>query len=218
MAIGDWTGEEMPVRELGPIPPDPENMNDMRASWANTAIEVFQSETGTDDCDALADLLVDLMHLCDRDGRFEEFDVALDKARRGYKDETLPFDDADEVDEADVVGTTAWVIKRKIAAQLVEEEKAREASAIDWDEPIEWSTGEEAGFAPYDDHMPGHHVTACRAWIDVTGDNYVAVDDDGEILGCEDEGYPIIRNVVESDEELLDKADQKYRSQTEGDE
>lgn len=63
-----------------------------------------------------------------------------------------------------------------------------------WDRPIEWSTGEEASFAPYDDQMPNHHVTSCREWLSDTGDSHVAVDDDGQILGCEDEGYPVIRN------------------------
>lgn len=69
--------------------------------------------------------------------------------------------------------------------------------ALDWLRPIQWSTGEPTTFAPYDDSMPNHHVQSCREWEKVTGDNFVAVDDDGTIMGCEDEGYPTIVNVPE---------------------
>lgn len=69
---------------------------------------------------------------------------------------------------------------------------------IDWAAPIEWSTGQPATFAPYNDAMPNHHVSACTEWYDVTGDTYVAVDEEGSILGCEgDDFYPTIRNVKE---------------------
>ncbi len=71
------------------IPPDPEMMNDNRAAWAWRAIEAFMDATGTDPQDALADLLCDLMHVCDRFkdevGLFEE---QLDRARGCYREET----------------------------------------------------------------------------------------------------------------------------------
>jgi hypothetical protein len=50
------------------VPPDPERMNDSRAAWAATALEMFMEETGAEECDALADLLTDLRHWCDRHG------------------------------------------------------------------------------------------------------------------------------------------------------
>ena len=72
------------------LPPDPEGMNEDRASWALHAIKAFQDATGTDECDAIGDLLADLRHLCDRMGhRFgDDFDAISDKSRRCYEDET----------------------------------------------------------------------------------------------------------------------------------
>ena len=49
---------------------DPDEKNELRAEWALTALEAFQAVTGSDDCDAIADLLCDLRHLCDHEKRF----------------------------------------------------------------------------------------------------------------------------------------------------
>ena len=70
------------------LPPDPEEMNDNRAAWAATAILSFQQETGTDDENALTDLLCDLMHWADRNG--EDFENELCRARMHYEAETAP--------------------------------------------------------------------------------------------------------------------------------
>ncbi len=59
------------------LPADPDGMNDRRADWAATAIIAFIGENCTDECDALADLLTDLMHWCDRNGQ-----VFLDELSR----------------------------------------------------------------------------------------------------------------------------------------
>jgi hypothetical protein len=69
--------------------------------------------------------------------------------------------------------------------------------SINWRKPLEWSTGEEASLAPYDNAYDGHrHVTGCEQWLSITGDNYVAVNAvTGQVLGCEDD-YPHIRNVA----------------------
>lgn len=69
------------------LPPDPEGMNDDRASWAATAIKEFIRETKTDPEDALADLLCDLMHWADRNN--ENFMGQFDRAVRSYKEETM---------------------------------------------------------------------------------------------------------------------------------
>jgi hypothetical protein len=70
------------------LPPDPEEMNDARASWAAAALHCFQRKTGSEDDTALIDLLCDLMHWCDRnDGDFEQ---ALQLARMHYEAETSP--------------------------------------------------------------------------------------------------------------------------------
>jgi hypothetical protein len=63
------------------------------------------------------------------------------------------------------------------------------------------SNGQRAFFAPYDSgHLAPHRdVTACQEWVNVTGDSQVAVDTKtGQIVGCEDEGYPHIRNVAKN--------------------
>ena len=49
-------------------PQDPEELNDDRALWAETALAAFVEQTGCDREDALPDLLCDLMHWCDRTG------------------------------------------------------------------------------------------------------------------------------------------------------
>lgn len=68
------------------LPPDPDRQNDDRAEWARVAVRAFIGETQTDKDDAVADLLADLMHLCDRDGYY--FERELERAQRMYGEET----------------------------------------------------------------------------------------------------------------------------------
>jgi hypothetical protein len=70
------------------LPPDPDELNDKRAEWADRAIVEFQDATGTDREDALADLLCNLMHWCDRNGF--GFDEELEHGRGMYQDEVRP--------------------------------------------------------------------------------------------------------------------------------
>jgi len=56
-----------------------------RAEWAAAALRHFQSTTGTDDGDALPDLLCDLLHWSDREK--VNFQNALDTARMHYQAE-----------------------------------------------------------------------------------------------------------------------------------
>jgi hypothetical protein len=80
---------EIPVPPVpSPLPPDPEGMNEARSGWAAQAIDAFREATGTDEQDALGDLLVDMMHWADR--RHHDFDAALLRARDHYEAETLP--------------------------------------------------------------------------------------------------------------------------------
>ena len=81
--IRDTADELYPKRDL---PPDPECKNDDRAAWAGKAIAIFRKETGTDDHDALCDLLCDLMHWADRVPH--DFESALNRARYHYGAET----------------------------------------------------------------------------------------------------------------------------------
>jgi len=62
-----------------PLPPDPEEKNEIRAQSADLALMVFQGQTGADIEDAVSDLLADVMHWCDRHGR--EFHEELRRAR-----------------------------------------------------------------------------------------------------------------------------------------
>jgi hypothetical protein len=71
-----------------PLPADPENTNDDRAEWAAVALDALQRLTGTDDEDALGDLLCNLMHWCDRNEC--GFNAALSRARLHYEAETAP--------------------------------------------------------------------------------------------------------------------------------
>lgn len=68
------------------LPPDPEDMNDERAEWAEEAVNRFVNTTGTDRSDALADMLSDIMHWCDRN--HTDFDKELERARSYYAEET----------------------------------------------------------------------------------------------------------------------------------
>lgn len=69
------------------VPPDPDRMNDDRSNWAETALQAFVDVTGTDREDAVADLLADLMHWCDRNSSLS-FDEELARARFHYNAET----------------------------------------------------------------------------------------------------------------------------------
>lgn len=70
-------------------PRDPDNMNPARARWAQRAVDAFTHITKTDNADALADLLADLLHLCDSRNGEEgwDFDKALVRARDHYRAE-----------------------------------------------------------------------------------------------------------------------------------
>ena len=77
-------GKESGSRE---VPPDPDGLNGRRSGWAASALVAFMQTTGTDQEDAVADLLSDLIHWCDRhmNGTFEH---QLSRARGMYEDET----------------------------------------------------------------------------------------------------------------------------------
>ena len=67
------------------LPPDPEGMNERRATLAENALTALWQKTGDKEA-ALGDLLADLMHWCDRNNH--DFGAALDHARGYYEDET----------------------------------------------------------------------------------------------------------------------------------
>ena len=70
------------------LPPDPEGKNDNRAEWASVALARFQEVTGSEDGDAVSDLICDLHHWCDRSDIVFDFEVELARARTHYEEET----------------------------------------------------------------------------------------------------------------------------------
>lgn len=69
------------------LPPDPDDLNDDRASWAAHALNQFSRLTGCDEQDeAIGDLLGNLMHWCDRNGK--NFEEELAQGRAYYAKET----------------------------------------------------------------------------------------------------------------------------------
>lgn len=76
---GSWCWEEAP-------PPDPDNANDRRSASANEGLKAFAEGAEAEPEDALADLLCNLMHLCDRTG--QDFLKEFGRAGRNYLEET----------------------------------------------------------------------------------------------------------------------------------
>lgn len=72
------------------LPPDPDGMNGERAERAESLINRYVNSTGVDRCDAVADLLNNIIHWCDRNGFV--FDDELVRARDYYVDETTEAD------------------------------------------------------------------------------------------------------------------------------
>lgn len=70
------------------LPLDPDNQNSNRSDLAHAAVRAFQVETGTDDCDAIADLIGDLAHFCDRNPEYGTVWDAIRRAKSYYREET----------------------------------------------------------------------------------------------------------------------------------
>lgn len=84
-------------RGVKPPPEGPEYLgngdtsNSDRACWALVGLNGFTDGCATDDCDAVADFLCDLMHLLDRmPGTYGTFEDNLRRARNNYDAEISP--------------------------------------------------------------------------------------------------------------------------------
>lgn len=60
-------------------------MNPKRAGWAATALVAFAGATGSDLEDAVADLIADLGHFCDRHGLKMADEIARGREMYGYE-------------------------------------------------------------------------------------------------------------------------------------
>lgn len=80
------------AKRLGGLPPDPDGMNEARSNNAKRTLSYFCNTFPTDWEDGLADLLTNLMHMCDRlpDNPKLDFLAELARARRNYIAETSP--------------------------------------------------------------------------------------------------------------------------------
>ena len=67
--------------------PDPDGLNEARASWADVALSTFASKTGAIRPDVVCHMLTDIRHWCDREGL--DFEHELDRARAHYAAEVL---------------------------------------------------------------------------------------------------------------------------------
>jgi hypothetical protein len=78
------------TRRLGGIPPDPEGMNEARSNNAKSTLTFFCHTFPIDWNDGLADLMTNLMHMCDRlpNNLKLNFEEELERARRNYETET----------------------------------------------------------------------------------------------------------------------------------
>ena len=59
--------------------------NELRVEWASSAIANFRTSTGADECDAVKDLLADLMHWCAANN--QDFSKELKSATMHYEAE-----------------------------------------------------------------------------------------------------------------------------------
>ena len=68
------------------LPPDPDGLNDKRAEAARVGMAAYVRHKSTDDESCLYDLLVDLRHWADRNGK--DFDDTVKRSQKSYDDET----------------------------------------------------------------------------------------------------------------------------------
>lgn len=68
-------------------------INKDRAAWAESALKEFMEITGTEQENAVSDLLCDLMHLCEQNPAYENFTEELGRAQRAFATESDQSDD-----------------------------------------------------------------------------------------------------------------------------
>ncbi|MBA9859201.1 hypothetical protein [Ralstonia insidiosa] len=83
--------------------PDPDGLNDERATWARQALDTFKHATECDEESVVGDLLCALMHFCDRAG--VDFMSEMGRAVRHYEEET----------STDAAGKSAGVLESLVS-------------------------------------------------------------------------------------------------------
>lgn len=69
------------------LPPDPEGLNDVRSETGRKALYAFCKATSTDIEDAVADLIANIMHACDRHSELGDFVTCFARSERQYLEE-----------------------------------------------------------------------------------------------------------------------------------
>jgi len=113
----------------GTLPPDPDRMNGRRAGWAGKAIAAFRVATGTDEEDALGDLLADLRHWADRNGY--DFDAAEVRAQCHY--------DAETAGEPQFIGQISVILTADSKADAAQRLRALARQLQDHESDIEFA-------------------------------------------------------------------------------
>ena len=85
------------LSDPGKLPPDPDEMNDDRAMWADACINLMADMTGCErGQEALGDLVCNLFHWGDRNGITPDEMWAIFESRREmYRQETMPFEESE---------------------------------------------------------------------------------------------------------------------------
>ena len=71
------------------LPPDPDGLNESRGSRAAEALRAYASLNHTDEESMLYDLLVDLRHWSDRNGK--DFTDIVTRSEKSYLEEATPW-------------------------------------------------------------------------------------------------------------------------------
>ena len=108
-----WQAENLNTK---PTPPDPDNFNVERTASADALVQQFMTDEPnhgvTDREDALADILTNLMHWCDR-CEFD-FNTELERARRNYTSETTPEPSTEQLEAVEAF-RHKWGAKNRLA-------------------------------------------------------------------------------------------------------
>lgn len=125
--VGDEDAATVTCEPRG-VPPDPEDMNDERAEWAQAAIDGFLKSHRGDEDMAVSDLLCNLGHYCDRAGI--NMVEALSFARGNYNEET-----GGKGTQLDTLSSVFIILKGGLVKEVKSDDERLLVTLIDQDLP-----------------------------------------------------------------------------------